>query len=87
MVEETLSGKATRHCTNGIVIQRKTSRSRTYQSVPEQRNRQSKRRSVQVPVPIELEYNAGVRCGPPPEVIAPNLKQPLAEPQNVLVLN
>ena len=67
--EETLSGGGTTHCTNGIVIQRR-SPAESFSSVNEQQipsfpvKRPRHRRSIQCTAVQELHYVAGSRAGP-----------------------
>ena len=83
LVEETLSGKGTTHCTNGIVIQRKVGDCPApSSSYPSQERRKNKRRSLHLPPPVDLEYNSGTCCGPPPSVIEESLRLNVSTAQN-----
>lgn len=65
IMEETLSGKGTTHCTNGIIIQRETGASHPASSAYSQQ-RSQRRRSLQVaPIPV-LPYVSRGREGPAP---------------------
>ena len=82
LAEETLSGAGTTHCTNGILIQHQQGgssqasciRSAAHSDCPErERKKRPKRHSIALPPPPELEYNAGLRCDPPPARISADL--------------
>ena len=65
--EETVTGRGTTYCTNGIVIQRVTFVPSLPPAVLEpQRKRTRHQRALSDTLPMELpDYYAGLRCGPP----------------------
>ena len=76
LIEETLTGKGTTHCTNGIVVQRKLHTNSQANHHPRERKRQTKRRSLKMPVALPLQYNAGIRCGPCTSIIGDSARHP-----------
>ena len=71
LAEETLSGRGTTHCTNGVVIQRAThaGHKATTQPPRELQKRLSKRRSLKaMPVPL-VEYDTSTHWGPHPAAV------------------
>ena len=70
ILEETLSGKGTTHCTNGIVIQRKLAGCEPPPKPVEVEHGANRRRRPNTSLNIDnnqiLPYNAGKRAGPQP---------------------
>ncbi|KAL9951848.1 hypothetical protein ACROYT_G044583 [Oculina patagonica] len=63
LLEETLSGKGTTHCTNGIIVQRQVAWCEPPPSLERQDRRRGRRTLQSVPSQVH-QYNAGRRCGP-----------------------
>ena len=62
LAEETLSGKNTTHCTNGIVIQRKADSCQASRIIDY--NIKSKQRSIKAPSLPSVPYSGGKRLSP-----------------------
>ena len=70
LCEETLAGEGTTHCTNGIIIQRKSVEDgHQQQKLSSVSNRHN--RSFSMPAYLEVEYNAGRRPQPIPISVLP----------------
>ena len=88
--EETLSGRGTTHCTNGIAIQRRVlvqcmQPEESHTVTPDtavrfQATTKGRRhRSINPPPEMEIEYNAGVRQGPLPIPLADDVLSKVSE--------